>query len=115
MLEIFTQFCCYVLLTLVSPSTGQPVVHEEPIKIVVPFAAGGAVDQIARILSNNMPKDVVSVVENRSGAGGDIGVVAVGRAESQGRTVLLHTSSFVINAILRGKADEVAKSLSPLA
>lgn len=88
---------------------------KDQLKIIVPFAAGGAVDHIARILANNLPDNIIPVVENRSGAGGDIGASMVANTQPDGGMVLLHTSSLVINAVARGKAREVEKQFEPLA
>ncbi|HEX4409971.1 MAG TPA: tripartite tricarboxylate transporter substrate binding protein [Xanthobacteraceae bacterium] len=87
----------------------------DPMKIIVPFAAGGAVDQIARIIASNMPPEISAIVDNRGGAGGDLGVIAAESAAPDGRTVLLHTSSMVINPIVRGKADDASRQFEPLA
>jgi tripartite-type tricarboxylate transporter receptor subunit TctC len=87
---------------------------DQKIRIIAPFAAGGAVDQIARIVANNMP-DGGAIVDNRTGAGGDIGVAAAAKATPDGRTLLLHTSSHVINPTIRGKSKEIADAFAPLA
>ncbi|HEY4919297.1 MAG TPA: tripartite tricarboxylate transporter substrate binding protein [Xanthobacteraceae bacterium] len=73
-----------------------------PVKLVVPFAPGGAVDivgrLVARYLSNEAGQQVY--VENRSGAGGSLGTELVVKAPPDGHTLLLHTvSSAVINAL----------------
>jgi tripartite-type tricarboxylate transporter receptor subunit TctC len=83
-------------------------------RMVVAFAAGGAVDQIARIIANNV-RNTTIVVENRGGGGGDIAMNLVAKAPPDGKTVLLHTSSHVINPTLRGKADEVSQAFEPIA
>jgi tripartite-type tricarboxylate transporter receptor subunit TctC len=87
---------------------------DDRIRMIVAFAAGGAVDQLARIIVNNVHGQII-VVENRGGAGGDIAVNAVAKAPPDGNTVLLHTSSFVINPTLRGKAEEVEREFEPIA
>jgi tripartite-type tricarboxylate transporter receptor subunit TctC len=106
-----------LLMVISSPMTAsaQSNVGKDQLKIIVPFAPGGAVDHIARILANNLPDNITPVVENRSGAGGDIGASIVANAQPDGNTVLLHTSSLVINAVARGKAREVEKQFEPLA
>ena len=76
----------------------------EPIKIVVPFAAGGPVDQLARVLASELgPKlgeDVI--VDDRGGAGGAIACEFVARANADGKTVLLASlGAFVIAPILK--------------
>jgi tripartite-type tricarboxylate transporter receptor subunit TctC len=73
-----------------------------PVKLVVPFAPGGAVDIVGRLtarhLSDQLKQQVF--VENRSGAGGSLGTEFVAKAPPDGYTLLLHTvSSAVINAL----------------
>ncbi len=70
-----------------------------PLRVVVPFTAGSATDIIGRI---RRPSDLSSqlghnfVVENRPGAGGTIGVGVVAKAEPDGYTILVHSSSFTV-------------------
>jgi len=90
-----------VVLALVSP-VGYATA--DTIKIVVPFAAGGPVDQLARILGNELgPKlggDVI--VENRGGAGGALGADLVAHAVPDGSTILLGSlGSQVLSPILK--------------
>ena len=72
----------------------------DALKIIVPFAAGGPADQIARIitpaLSTALGKPVV--VENRGGAGGTVGVSAAVKSVPDGQTIVLTTSSLVLSA-----------------
>lgn len=99
---------------LASADASAQLLGTEKVRIISPFAAGGAVDQVARIVANNMP-DGGAIVDNRTGAGGDIGVSAAAKATPDGRTLLLHTSSHVINPTIRGKAKEIADAFAPLA
>ena len=66
----------------------------KPITFVVPFAAGGPTDRVARDLAEAMRKSMGGsanfIVENVNGAGGTIGVAKVARANSDGHTLLLH-------------------------
>jgi tripartite-type tricarboxylate transporter receptor subunit TctC len=90
----------------------------EPIKIVVPFAAGGPVDQLARVLASEIgPKlgeDVI--VDDRGGAGGAIACEFVARANPDGKTVLLASlGAFVIAPILKPPANyDPVKSFEPV-
>src|SRR4051812_12617543 len=66
---------------------------ERSITLVVPFAAGGSTDILARIVSEHLQRSLRQpvVVENRSGASGNIGTAAVARSASDGYTILFNT------------------------
>jgi tripartite-type tricarboxylate transporter receptor subunit TctC len=84
--------------TLFSPSSAQGVFPSKPIRIVVPYPAGGQTDGIARsfgdFLSRKLGQTVV--VDNKGGAGGTIGVAEVKRAAPDGYTILCTISSSLI-------------------
>jgi tripartite-type tricarboxylate transporter receptor subunit TctC len=66
---------------------------EKPVTIVVPFAAGGPTDKVARDLAEALRKPLggaVVVIENVGGAGGTLGATKVARANPDGYTLLLH-------------------------
>src|SRR3974390_3005423 len=76
------------------------------VKIVVPFAAGGPVDQLARVLAHELgprlPPPAAASVEEKGGPGGPIGSETVARAAPDGKTVLLASlGSQVISPVLR--------------
>ncbi len=81
--------------SLVSPSAWAQTYPNKPIKLLVPFPAGGATDILARALSQKLGDKMGQpvVVENRPGAGGTIGSDAAAKAVPDGYTLLLGTSS----------------------
>ncbi len=70
----------------------------KPVRVIVPFTAGSATDIMARTVVQHMSEELGQpfVVEDRPGAGGTIGVALVARAEPDGYTVLVHSSSYTI-------------------
>ncbi len=75
---------------------------ERPITLLVPFAPGGANDIVGRIVADALSEALGQpvVIENRGGAGGNIGMGLVARARPDGYTLLLAPSSFVVNPSL---------------
>jgi len=74
----------------------------KPVRMVVPFPAGGPADLVARLLSAKLTENWGQslVIENRGGAGGNIGTAAVAKAPPDGYTTLLTTSGFMCNPSL---------------
>lgn len=70
----------------------------KPVRVIVPFTAGSATDIMARTVTQRLAEQLHQsfIVENRPGAGGTIGVGLVARAEPDGYTVLVHSSSYTI-------------------
>ncbi|MBG6072741.1 MULTISPECIES: tripartite tricarboxylate transporter substrate binding protein [unclassified Polaromonas] len=68
---------------------------ERPVRLVVPFPAGGATDLVARVIAQRVSKDLGQqfIVDNKSGAGGTIGTAEAAKAVADGYTLLLTTSS----------------------
>ncbi|WP_160142171.1 Bug family tripartite tricarboxylate transporter substrate binding protein [Pigmentiphaga humi] len=73
-----------------------------PIKIIVPYAPGGGADTFARALGQQLSKSLGQpvVIDNRSGASGNIGAEAVARAEPDGHTLLYATSVLALSRLL---------------
>jgi tripartite-type tricarboxylate transporter receptor subunit TctC len=72
---------------------------ERPVRIIAPFAAGGPADLLSRLMSVKLSELLGGsfYVENRAGAGGNIGTTAAGHAAPDGYTLLLTSSAFVLN------------------
>jgi len=80
-----------------------PAFPSRPIRLVVPFAPGGAVDITGRVLAERLPSILgqTVTVDNRGGAGGNLGGDAVAKAEKDGHTLLLGTvTMFAANKFL---------------
>jgi tripartite-type tricarboxylate transporter receptor subunit TctC len=78
---------------------------ERPVKIIVPFAPAGPTDIMARILVAHLGDAIggTLIVENKPGAGGNIGIGAAAHAEPDGHTLLMTSSAYVVNPGLYAK------------
>ena len=89
----------------------------KPIKLVVPYAPGGSADIAARLISDAWGKALGGTVyiENKAGAGGNLGVDVVAKAEADGYTIGLQTVSLAINPGLVAKMPyDTLKDLAPI-
>ena len=91
----------FAAFVLAKPATaaGYP---ERPVKVVVPFAAGGPTDVMARLVAQKLSDRLGRqfYIEDVAGAGGNIGTVNVARAAPDGYTILFASSSYVVNPSL---------------
>ena len=88
------------------------------INIIVPFAAGGGSDIVARIMASYLSEalKVSVIVENRGGAGGNLGMMAAARAAPDGYTLMVVSSAFVVNPSLYEKPPyDALRDFIPLA
>jgi tripartite-type tricarboxylate transporter receptor subunit TctC len=89
-----------------------------PVRIIVPFPAGQATDSIARLMGQSLSERLgqAFVIENRTGAGGNIGTESVVRAAPNGYTLLLVGVSDAMNATLYKKLNfNFIREISPIA
>ena len=89
-----------------------------PVRIIVPFPAGQATDSIARLMGQSLSERLgqAFVIENRTGAGGNIGTEAVVRAPPDGYTLLLAGLSSATNATLYKKLNfDFIQDIAPVA
>jgi tripartite-type tricarboxylate transporter receptor subunit TctC len=85
-------------LAMPAPLRAQDAFPDRPIRLVVPFPPGGAVDLTARVLAEMLPpllNGQTIVVENRGGAGGNLGGDVVAKAAKDGHTLLLGTATIL--------------------
>jgi tripartite-type tricarboxylate transporter receptor subunit TctC len=88
-----------------------------PIRIIVPFAAGGSTDIIARLIGQKLTEawGQQVIVDNRAGAGGNIGMGMGAAATPDGHTIMSVSSSYVVNPSLYAKAPyDPFKSFVPI-
>lgn len=78
---------------------------DHPVRVIVPFAAGGPTDVMARLVAQKLSESLKQqfFVENRPGAGGNIGTMAAAHATADGYTLLVASSSYVVNPSLYAK------------
>jgi tripartite-type tricarboxylate transporter receptor subunit TctC len=91
---------------------------DRPITMVVPFAAGGSTDVVARIIAQKMSEDLGQqvIVQNVAGAGGNLGADNVARADPDGYTILMGTvATHALNPlILKSTPYDPEKDFSPV-
>lgn len=88
-----------------------------PIKLIVPYAPGGSADIAARLVTDEWAKALggTMVVDNRAGAGGNLGVDVVAKSPPDGYTIGLQTVSLAINPALTPKMPyDTLKDLAPI-
>ena len=90
---------------------------DHSVKVIVPFPPGGATDIVGRIVMQKLSERLGQqfFIENISGAGGNIGMTAAARAPNDGYTILLSSSSIVVNPSLYKQIQfEVEKDFIPV-
>src|SRR6266446_7274728 len=101
-------FCLVILAALAAapPNASAAEFPTRPIKLVVPYAAGGPTDVLGRLVGEYLGRDLKQtvIVENKAGAQGAIGAEAVARSEPDGYTLFVTAASiFVLNPMLYKK------------
>jgi tripartite-type tricarboxylate transporter receptor subunit TctC len=106
-----------LLATMAVPGMAQSVYPSRSIQIVVPFTAGGGNDLVARMLADKLQKrwGQPVIVENKPGAGGNIGTEAMLRTPADGYTLLLATNTMTIQAhLFKATPFNVKTDFAPL-
>ncbi len=83
-----------------------PGYPDRPVKIIVPFAAAGPTDVVARLIANKLSEKLGQqfYIENTAGAGGNLGMGTAAKAPPDGHTILFVSSSYTVNTSLYVKA-----------
>jgi tripartite-type tricarboxylate transporter receptor subunit TctC len=107
------------LLLMLGLVTGQAQAQtwpERPVRVVVPFSAGGGTDIIARLVAQRLSERLGQpfVVENRTGGNGNIGAQLVARSAADGHTLLVSTSALTINPALHDNTGYQLKEFIPV-
>ena len=100
-----------------APAQAQGTWPDKPLKLVVPYPAGGNADNTARLLATQLGHRLGQqvVVDNRPGGSGTIGAAAVAKAPADGYTLLLDATAFTINPSLFPKLPfDAAKDFAPI-
>lgn len=106
------------LVALPQMARAQATFPDQPIRMIVPFAAGGPADLIARVtarvMSERLGKPIV--VDSRAGAGGAIGVDAAAKARADGHTVVMASSGAIVILphLQRSMPYDVQRDLAPI-
>lgn len=94
-------------LALTATATFAQAYPSRPIRMIVPFPAGGTTDVVARIVAQRMTETMGQpvVVENRGGAGGALGADVVAKAAPDGHTILMHNITFPLSSVAQTLAN----------
>ena len=108
--------CCAALLAACLAHAQSPY-PTRPVRLVAPFAPGGPVDVVARLLAPKLSDGLGQqfYVENHPGASGNIGTALVAKAPADGHTILVISSTLVVNPSLFDKLGfDTEKDLAPI-
>jgi len=115
--SLTTSLLCLTLLAA-APRSALAAYPDKPIRIIVPFAPGGGVDIMARLIGDFMSKDFgrAVIVENRPGAGTIVGTMAAASSAPDGYTLMLASTPFAINPSINAKLPyDSFKAFTPVA
>lgn len=106
--------CCAIFG--LAPAAAQGTYPNRPIRLIVPFQAGGGTDKVARVLGLRLQHKFGQpvVIENKGGAATNLGMAAVAKAEPDGYTLLLAATPYAINQSLFHKLPFDPAALVPV-
>jgi len=113
-----TMVASWMLASLAAASVGAQDFPNKPVRLVVPYSAGGVTDTIARELAGKMSETLQQpvIIENRTGAGGNLAAEIVARLPADGYTIMFGTNGpLAANKTLYGKLNyDPQKDFSPI-
>ena len=113
----FLSLVCGVAMLLSAAADAQDTYPSRPIKLIVPYPAGGGTDIVGRILGQRLHESLGQpiVIDNRGGAGGTLGTAAAAKSAPDGYTLVLVPTSHVINPSIYAKLPyDTEKDFAPI-
>ena len=113
---ILKEFLTFALLALTGGASAQTYPNR-PLRFIVPYAAGGNGDIVSRIIAQKLITQLGQqiIIDNRGGAGGNIGAELAARAAPDGYTIMLGTNTHVINMSLFAKLGyDIQRDFAPI-
>ncbi len=115
--RVFVPTVMAFTLAWAAPATAQERWPTKPVRMVVPFAPGGSTDVVARMIGQKLSSlwGQPVVIENRAGAGGNLGADLVAKSPADGYTLLMASGSITINPhIYKRMPFDTMKDLAPI-
>lgn len=105
------------LLLLAAPLSMAQAWPTRPIRLVVPFPPGGLIDNMARLVGNRLAQELGQpvVIDNKPGAGGNVGAAEVARAPADGYTLLMASPALTISPAIYKNLPYQPSQLAPVA
>ena len=113
---MFKTLLCAIAVALAQPAVAQSYPNQ-PIRMIAPFPPGGSVDIMARLIAEPLARELGGkiVIDNRTGASGNIGMEAAARAKPDGYTLVLNTIPLATNQALFDKLSwDPVKDFAPI-
>jgi len=105
-----------IATSLIGAGASAETYPSRAVRLIVPYSPGGPTDTIGRILADKLSASWGQpvVIENRGGAGGNIGAAVVARSPADGYVLLIHTSSHVTNASFYEMTYDPVRDFTPI-
>jgi tripartite-type tricarboxylate transporter receptor subunit TctC len=116
-MKITIAFVCSLLSLVLATPVAAQTYPNKPVRVVVPYPPGGPTDIVARVLFQQVSEATGRqfLVDNRAGAGGNIGAEIVAKAPADGYTLLIGTTAHAINmSLFKNLNYDVQKDLAPV-